>query len=140
MKDYKKKDIVEFIYHNFQLKNGKKLTKAYLNERSQTELLAIVERNNCMEKLKNWCSRPKMIKYMVDGIKDGKDLSWDCEAENEAECRKNFEEEGITVLRIAEKSKHHRCLYCNGIALGKDKDFLCDECAELFGHTRYSEL
>lgn len=140
MREFKKKDLVEFIHTHYRYKSGKKITKTYLNQKSNQELLSIIEKNDAVEQFKIWAAKPKLIEFMVDGIQNGKDLSWDCEAKNEEECRKNFEEEGITVLKIVEKSKNHRCLYCNGIADGKNPDRLCDDCTEVFGHLYYSEL
>lgn len=133
-----KEQIVDYIYNNFEL-NGKKLTKARLNNTSYESLMKIITNNNCEKELEEWI-KTKMEKFMVDGILDGKEYSWDTEAINEEECRKVFESECIIIQRIASKKTHHRCKYCQGIAKGKEKDLLCDNCRETFGHTYYSEL
>jgi poly-D-alanine transfer protein DltD len=134
-----KTQLVDYIYNNFSIK-GKKLTKKMLNEMSVEKLESIVSANHCEEKLKEWIGRPKMIKFMVDGIQDGKEYSWDCEFSSEEECVQAFKDEGIEVIKIATKSNHHRCKYCGSIADGKMSDLLCDNCREVFGHTFYSEL
>lgn len=134
-----KAQMVDYISNNFT-RNGKKIPKKTLNEQSIATLEAIITKNNCEKELKAWINRPKMIKFMVDGIQDGKDYSWDCEYPSEDECRKAFEDEGIKVVKIGTASNHHRCKYCGGIANGKEKDILCDDCRMMFGHTFYSEL
>lgn len=134
-----KAQLVDYLYNNFEL-NGSKLTKARLNNTPYESLMKIITNNNCEEELEEWINKPKMEKFMVDGISNGKEYSWDTEAENEEECRKAFESEGIIVKRIANKQNYHRCKYCNGIAEGKQSDLLCDKCRETFGHTLFSEL
>jgi hypothetical protein len=44
------------------------------------------------------------------------------------------------VNKIANTNNSHICKYCKGIAEGKEKDLLCKECRETFGHYLYSEL
>lgn len=134
-----KAQLVDYIYNNFEL-NGKKLTKERLNNTPYVGLMKIITNNNCEKELEEWINKPKMEKFMVDGILDGKEYSWDTEALNEEECRKSFESEGIIVKKIASKKTHHRCKYCQGIADGKLSDLLCDNCRETFGHTLFSEL
>lgn len=134
-----KSQMVDYIYHNFT-KGGKKIPKKTLNEFSVETLESIIVKNDCQKKLESWINRPKMIKFMVDGVQNGKDYSWDCEYPNETECRKAFESEGVKVIKIATKSNHHRCKYCSGIANGRETNLLCDECREIFGHMYYDEL
>lgn len=134
-----KAQLVDYLYNNFEL-NGNKLTKARLNNTPYESLMKIITNNNCEKEFEEWINKPKMEKFMVDGILDGKECSWDTEAENEEECRKAFESEVIVVHRIVSKKTHHRCKYCNGIAKGKQSDLLCDKCREIFGHTMFSEL
>lgn len=134
-----KAQLVDYIYNNFEL-NGKKLTKARLNNTPYVGLMKIITNNNCEKELEEWINKPKMEKFMVDGILDGKELSWDTEAVSEEECRKVFKSEGIIVKKIASKKNNHRCKYCQGIADGKQSDLLCDNCRDTFGHTYYSEL
>lgn len=134
-----KTQMVDFIYNNFT-RGGKKIPKKILNDYSTENLEEIIVKNNCQDELAAWINRHKMIKFMVDGIQNGKDYSWDCEYPNEEECKRAFENDGIKVIRIATKNNHHRCKYCGGITQGKITDLLCDECREVFGHTYYSEL
>lgn len=46
----------------------------------------------------------------------------------------------IKVKKIRVADNKHLCGYCGEIVNGTDEDVLCDECREMFGHTRYSEL
>lgn len=134
-----KEQMVDYIYHNFKIKGGK-LTKKLLNEYSYEELENIIKKNNCENKLEAWINQPKTIKFIVDGIHNGKKYSYDCEYINEEECRKEFEADGIKIEKIAKKSTHHRCKYCGCIANGTNKDVLCEDCKNIFGHKYYSEL
>lgn len=134
-----KTQMVDFIYNNFTAK-GKKIQKKILNGYSIEDLERIIARNNCEDKLIAWINKPKMIKFMVDGVYNGEEYSYDCESVSEEKCRKYCEEQGIKVIKIATKINHHRCKYCGGIANGKNADLLCDECQECFGHSYYSEL
>ena len=134
-----KEIMVDFIYNNFTVK-GKKIPKKTLNEYSMEELENFIAKHDCQDELKEWMERPKMIKFLVDGIENGKDYMWSCEYPNEEECRKDFENDGIKVIKIATAKDHHRCKYCQSIAKGKDKDVLCDDCRRAFGHAFYSEL
>ena len=134
-----KTQMVDFIYNNFT-KGGKKIPKKTLNEYSIETLEGIITKNKCEKELRAWINRPKLIEFMVDGVQDGESYTWDCEYESEEECRKAFEEDGIKVEKIVTKNNHHRCKYCGGIATGKNKDLLCDDCRDIFGHTYYSEL
>jgi len=134
-----KSQLVDYIYNNFT-RNGKKIPKKTLNESSVEVLERIIIKNDCQKKLEEWINKPKTIKFMVDGIKDGEELAWDCEYSSEDECRKDFENEGIKIIKIATKRNHHRCKYCYGIANGKETNLLCDECRRMFGHIYYDEL
>lgn len=44
------------------------------------------------------------------------------------------------ILNIYDGRKYHICPYCGSIADGMDKETLCDECYELFGHMSINEL
>ena len=130
---------LDYIYNNFT-RSGKKIPKKELRLYSDKELEDLVISMGCEEKFKAWIDSPKMTKFMVDGILDGKHYSWDCEYESEEKAIAAFEADGIKVEKIAKKSTHHRCKYCKGIAKGKNIDILCEQCQETFGHTYYSEL
>ena len=134
-----KEQLVDFIYHNFRI-NGKKFTKKTLNAYTTKTLEELISKNLCEKELEKWINRPKMIKFMVDGVQDGKSLSWDCESESKEKCLEEFHEEGIIVEKIVTKKGHHRCKYCNGIANGSSTDLLCNNCMDTFGHSYYSEL
>ena len=47
---------------------------------------------------------------------------------------------GIPITNIVNARANHLCRYCGEITKGSDKDLLCDECKEIFGHSLYSEL
>jgi len=55
---------------------------------------------------------------------------------------KNREKDGEEVgdVVIIESTKEHFCKYCGQVAEGKDKNVLCQECRECFGHTFFTEL
>ena len=44
------------------------------------------------------------------------------------------------VVDVADANTNHICKYCGGIAQGTDKDVLCKDCREIFGHAFFSEL
>lgn len=54
---------------------------------------------------------------------------------------KAYEESlGFKVLQIEYQRGHHLCPYCGSIAKGTDKDILCEDCRETFGHYSIEEL
>lgn len=46
----------------------------------------------------------------------------------------------VREKREADFRHMHTCRYCGKLTDGDDKDLLCPECQETFGHTFYSEL
>lgn len=46
----------------------------------------------------------------------------------------------IREKREANVRHMHTCRYCGKLTEGDDKDLLCPDCQEMFGHTFYSEL
>lgn len=135
-----KEQLVDFIYHNFT-KDGKKILKKTLNEYALEDLEKIIKHNHCEERLERWLNQPEMIGFLVDGIKDGRECSWDCEYPSIEACREAFVREGIKVLKLVEKKGNHRCGYCHSIVEGStDEDLLCKKCMEVFGHHYFSEL
>ena len=134
-----KVQMVDYIYNNFS-KKGKKIPKKELNQYSYEYLKSFIKNNNCEENLVAWINRPKLIKYLVDGMQGDLMYLSECEFPNEEDCKAAFENEGIKVIKIATKSNHHRCKYCNQIAESKLSDLLCWECRTTFGHMFYSEL
>ena len=135
-----KAQLVDFIYNNFTSK-GKKITKTILNAYPKERLyMMFITKHNCQDRLTDWINKPKLIKFMVDGIQDGEYYSWNCEYANEEDCKKEFEKQGIKIEKIVPKKNHHRCKYCGSIAEGNDIDRLCEDCIETFGHWFFSEL
>lgn len=61
-------------------------------------------------------------------------------ATGEKTLRTYLKEHGYKFVNIYPKKGHHLCKYCGQIAEGSNTDLLCNDCHELFGHTRYSEL
>lgn len=49
----------------------------------------------------------------------------------------DFTPETTEVIDLTGK---HTCRYCGSVVTGTDEDILCDECYELFGHRRFSDL
>ena len=79
--------------------------------------------------------------FYVD-VKDpnGKKLVMDCSATTEEGLRDYLENEGYTVNKIIPKRGHHLCGYCGAIVNGTNKDVLCEDCQDVFGHTYFHEL
>lgn len=78
--------------------------------------------------------------YLVEGTKNGKEMTYEFDIATKEACLEECEKEGIKVAKIESTKTHHVCKYCYCIASGTDEDLLCDECRQLFGHTFYSEL
>lgn len=127
---------VDFIYKNFTFKGG--MTKKQITNKSDKVIDDFISKYQ--KEFDEWLNKPKDIKFLVDGVQDGKDLSWDAQYPDEESCRKAFETEGIKVIMIAPAKGHHRCMYCGSIAKGSQKDILCGECRDVFGHYSYYEL
>lgn len=53
-------------------------------------------------------------------------------------CHEHYPEESIQ--KVYDAKKHHVCQYCGNVAKGTDKNVLCEECREMFGHAFFSEL
>ena len=134
-----KKQMIDYIYNNFT-KDGKKLNKKKLELCSIESLENVIKRNNCEEKLNAWINKPKKIKFLVDGKKDGQIYEYEYECTSEEELKEIFNSYNIEIVNFGKKSTHHRCGYCGEITKGKEKDLLCDDCRETFGHSLYSEL
>ena len=46
----------------------------------------------------------------------------------------------LDIVRIENAKGKHICKYCGSIVEGTNEDILCEECIDVFGHHRYSEL
>ena len=44
------------------------------------------------------------------------------------------------VVNIYDANRYHICKYCGKIVKGSNKNILCEDCREIFGHSLYSEL
>ena len=66
--------------------------------------------------------------------------NWAAESENEIREALDSEYSNLKQIQIAEAKNHHFCKYCGTVTDGTNKDLLCSECSETFGHTFYSEL
>lgn len=137
-----KKELVDFCA-KYLTKSGKKCTKAEFSSRTAESLLNLVHKCDLDKHLEAELNTPVYKKYFVDSTRPEGELAYDnWEAVDEAALRKQFaklhpDEE---IVAIVEHKNNHRCKYCGEITPGKTKDLLCDDCHELFGHTRYSEL
>ena len=132
-----KKTLVDFIQVNFRKKGGIKFTKTELNAKTREYLEGIVHKHNVEDKL---IAYSESQKYVVIGKQNGIEYIYNITAINEEECRKLLEEDGVKITFLALKSNTHKCKYCGGLAIGKNKDELCEECKQMFGHHYYSEL
>ncbi len=127
---------VDFIYKNFTFKGG--MTKKKLSMYPEEALDKLI--NDHKKDFEAWINRPKMIKYLVEGEKDGQRYTWEWDAADEKDLLKQLKSDGITPGKFVTKKGNHICMYCQGIAEGTQKDILCSECRETFGHYSYNEL
>ena len=44
------------------------------------------------------------------------------------------------VVNVYDANRYHICKYCGQISKGANKDLLCEDCREIFGHSLYNEL
>jgi len=138
---------IDFLYNNV-LFGGKRFTKTKLNAYSDDELDLTL--NIVFEKIKGMKERYieylntpkiKLTKFIAECTdKDGKNFSIEGKFETAEAFEEDLKADGYSVQKIVTGKDHHVCKYCIRIADGKDKDLLCDNCRELFGHTFYSEL
>ena len=134
-----KTQLVDFIYSNFIFIHGVQVTISGLQKKSKEELEKIIQSTGTKRVFKEYLSS-QTVKFLVDGIQNGEEYSWDCTSNSEKLARKSLEKEGIKITRIVPVKGHHRCKYCQGIAEGSNKNLLCSDCMVTFGHTYYSEL
>ena len=155
-----KNQLVDFIYASFNFKGGmtkkrlreyplEKLEKVITKNNSGTLhsviLYKVITKNNYEEKYKEYLKSLKYPKYFVDANIDGKDLCFDgLKAPNkdiiEDILKKDYPDVKISITKIVLNKNNHRCKYCGEIVEGTNKDYLCEECCEVFGHHLYSEL
>lgn len=138
-----KNQLVDFIYASFDFKGG--MTKKRLREYPLEELEKVVTKNNYQKKYKEYLKSLKYPKYFVDANIDGEDLCFDgLKAPNkdiiEDILKKDYPDVKISITKIVLNKNNHRCKYCGEIVEGTNKDYLCEECCEVFGHHLYSEL
>ena len=134
-----KSQMVDFIHSNFSFIGGVKVKKRDLSGKTKEELVKLIHENGWEADFKTYLSTA-LIKFFVDGIEGGKEYAWDCTSDSEESVRKSLEKDGIKIIKIVPAKGHHRCKYCGSIAEGSDRNLLCEDCRELFGHSLYSEL
>lgn len=61
-------------------------------------------------------------------------------AYNKEEATEAVKDAGYVPIRVVSSESYHICKYCGRIEKGINKDVLCKECREIFGHDLYSEL
>lgn len=90
-----------------------------------------------------------MNKYFVYvSTVEGKHFTVECFAKNMKEAENLFTGKEIlddngnkyTLEKIFSAKNKHVCKYCGTVTEGSDKNLLCDDCRDVFGHTFYSEL
>lgn len=138
MKNRAKK--IDFINKNFTFaKDGKrrKMTKKEIARFSDEAIDNFIAKYS--KEFEKFC---KLKSYTSDSIYlDGTKVIVNVTADSEESAKKLIEKDGkYQIAKLALKSKIHRCKYCGDIVDGKERDRLCDECREFFGHTYYSEL
>ena len=82
-----------------------------------------------------------MNTYLIEATdKHNQEISLEITADNIDNAKTICKEDGIKITQIVPKMGHHLCKYCHSITAGDEDDVLCDDCHELFGHDKYSEL
>ena len=136
MKDTRKNRI-RFI-HETKISNytGKAPTLKSLNEKSDNYINAVINADRAS--YENWLSTEV---YLVIGEQNGTSYMWDnWRADDDKGLKASAQASEVKLIDFATAKDHHFCKYCDGIADGKNKDVLCTNCREIFGHSLYSEL
>lgn len=138
-----KKQLVDYLYQNFTFKGG--MTKKKLETYPIEELEKVVTKNNKEKDYEKYLKELNYPKFFVDVKIDEKLMAYDnLKAKDEKEVKKIIEKDypnsQIEILKIVNARGYHRCKYCQEITKGSNKDYLCEECHETFGHYLYSEL
>ncbi len=135
IKKTERKVKIDFISNSLR-RDGKKISKKSLQNLPDDELNKIC--NQFKDMFQDFINNPpvKLHKYYVLT----KQALYEYNAEDEAHCKEYAKNDNLKVQKIVPAKGHHICKYCNGVADGSNKDMLCDECRETFGHTFYSEL
>lgn len=121
--------------------NGKRITKTRLRNLSDESIDEICEKFK--DTFKKYLENPpvKLIKYYADCYdKENNLVTFEGKFASEKDFENDLVKDGYKLNRIVLTKGHHLCQYCGGIALGTDKDILCAECHEIFGHMLFSEL
>jgi len=131
---------IRFIHENFiAKKNGKKIPKSKLSRLSDANLDEFITKAQPL-----YDQFLRTTDYIVSITKqNGQTIEWEnWEAESENEIREALDSEysNLKRIQIAEAKDRHFCKYCGTVAEGANKDVLCSECHDLFGHNLYSEL
>lgn len=139
MKNYNRKKAINYIRANFT-NAGKKITKKELEAKSDLQLQSIIIVNKCEEKYDKWVDPATLTKYFVQGVDNDKDYTYETYGKSREDVKRKFRSEGINVVQIIEARGRHICKYCGNVVDGTDKNVLCCECSDEFGHYLYSEL
>lgn len=130
-----------FIHDCLEVK-GKKIPKKTIKQLDDEHLDKLCAK--FQQNFETYVNNPpvKLTKYFADVVKKSNNKKFTIENrfENMDACKKHLENEGYEIVKIVPARGHHLCEYCKGIVDGSDKDILCDECIDVFGHFRYSEL
>ena len=107
------------------------------------QLINKPDENVYKKEFDKYLAAPKPVKYMAEGYKvsNGEQLSWDISStQTVEEIVNNMLKEGSMITKIVPSKGNHWCKYCGAIAYGSQKDALCGDCQERFGHYLYNEL
>ena len=136
-----KTQLVDFLYHNFRFKLGKKLTKKDLSRQSKEHLEQIVIDLKCEVQLTAWINKPKRITFYANCEQEEYDAyTFKISALSIEEAKLALEDDGYKVVKIVPKKGNTLCKYCGAISEGPDVNLLCEDCRMYFGHTFYYEL
>lgn len=154
-----KENLVNYLHECLTLEETQQeISKSELKKYSREELEHVLEHFELTEKFDVIPDQEKFFVIFLADAKSDKDnsnndspddqsddeesygYSQEWNAIDEKTLRTYLKEHGYKVVNICPKKGHHLCKYCGQIAEGSNTDLLCNDCHELFGHTRYSEL
>ncbi len=137
---YTKEQKIDYINRCVKFK-GKKISKSQLKTWPDSKIDAICER--FADDFKDFIKNPpvKLTKFYIEATdKQGDRVTMEASYFDAETCEKSMASDGYKIARIVPARGHHICMYCNGIADGAQKDILCDDCRDMFGHYSYYEL
>ncbi len=123
---------VKFLSKNIRV-NGKKLSQKSWSERKDKVIDDICFKFHREFELE---MKAPLEKYLVECDTS----SFSVEARSEEQAMEYVRESGYNPVQAVKARGHYFCKYCSRIVKGTNKDVLCPECRDVFGHAFFSEL